>query len=353
MATAARSIPVADLLGNIRARAELRADLRHERRVRARGRNAELRRTLVRPRSLAIAVIVAVAAVAALMIGRSLGADPTTRPAGLGVPQVDGGRLALAGWSGWLTADTPNAVRDLLPGAVAAKPLLLDGVTVLVGDVEEGDVPRLLSAVRSSDRGGSELSAGALRAPDLLRPARRPFAADGDGPAGTDREGRLGGDLPGRSAPQRDCRRGLPLAAPVDDDASQLVGPWRRARRSRPPMRWRSPSHVSTASAERTCRRWRRLPRAAARHWPLAGSAPPTPTRLAPWARISFTTLAQASGAALVDRLAAGRDAYRALAAAAASTRRRGFAAARERAITTDAAIARSLAQLGRLGYRR
>ena len=343
---------MADPLGSLRARAELRADSRFERRRRAKLRNAELRRSLLRPRYFVFAVVVVAAAVAALQLGRSLGADSTTRPANLGAAQVEGGRLALSGWSGWLPADTPSSLKDLLPGAKAARPLLLDGVTVFVGDVRDGDVPRLLSALRSTDANGTELSAGDLHvrsyfgrlvghapltATLILVPTRAGVSA-----------AICVGDSRRSTTAASDCESLLPTTVslrhsdptPASPDAASAAALTTAVRRLDEVRRADVRALATNRTSGRQAQAARRLNVAYARAARAIGG-------------VSFTTLAATSAAALVKRLTSAADGYRALAAAAGEHSPTAFEQARARVVAADAALARSLVQLMSLGYGR
>ena len=343
---------MADLLGAIRERAELRADALRDRRRRAAPRNARIRRALLQPRHLVLAVVVLLASVAALFIGQSLGRDSTTRPPGLGAAEVDGGRLALAGWSGWLPAKTPRWIDRLVPGAVATKPLLLDGITVVIGDVRDGGVPRLLALVRSADRNGSELAAGDLHvrmysgglvghtplaATLILVPTQAGASAAicvADRRKSTEASGQCLSQLPTWLT----LRSSEPTSASPDaTSAAPLAVVLRRLDRVRGAN---VPALAAEATSGRQAQAAQRLSVAYASAARAVGAA-------------SFTTLAATSAASLVAGLSAGAHGYQALATAAKGHSPSGFGKARGQVVAAEAAIARSLRQLSALGYRR
>ena len=290
--------------------------------------------------------------VAAVAVGRSLGRDDTPRPASLGVPLVDGGRLALAGWSGWVSAKTPAPVRGLLTDEAAATPLLIDGSTVVLGNVRDGEVPRLLDAVRSTDPNGTEMAAGNLRV--------RVVNGDLAGHAPLTAMLML---VPTQTGTSAAICVGDPRASVTATDDCRSLLPSTVALRTSTPVA-ASPRVADAASVSTAVRRLDRVRRSAV----PALASEPTSGRQARAARrlssayadaaqtvrgVTFTTLAATSGAALGAGLSAGARGYAVLAAAASENSTAAFGEARGRVTAADAAISRALAQLNALGYAR
>lgn len=340
---------MADLLSSLRARAELTFEGYHGRRLRT--QFAAARRTVSQPRNVLLFLLFVVALAGALVLGRSLGRGDDGRPASLGSSEVGGGRLALSGWSGWLPAKTPAAATDLLPGAAVTKPLLLDGVTVLAGDVPDGDVPRLLGAITSRRPQGTELAAGRLHV--------RLYTGELAGHAPLTATMLLVPTQDGVSAAI--CIANPRVSTTATNDC-ELLTTTTRLRRSAPAPA--SPdaagiSALSTAISRLDGVRRRDVAALAANA--TSGRQRQAATRMqAAYARaaeavraIRFTALAAGSAGALLDNLTAAARGYRALGAAAEAHSPTGFRLASGRVGAADRAVARSLAELRLVGYGR